>query len=367
MDRKRYVLESPVGPRVRINGREYDYFCGTSYYCLHGDPRVIKAACDAVRQYGLGPATSWDVPPLTEVEFLAAKFFDTPFAHYIPTAYLGVFCLAIALSKEYDIIFVDERSHYSVFDGIRSTGKPIVTFKHLDPDDLGKKLRAHLKGRGVPFVVTDGVFPMTGHMAPLSEYHRLLTQYDRYILCIDDSHGVGVLGEHGRGSCEYHKVSGRGIYFVGTMSKAFGGFGGIIPGDEELMNKLLSNVFVTLGASPVPIPAAAASAAGIKILMQHPELREKLQYNVIYLRKKLKHIGIDVGNSPVPIIAIHSLPSVDMAKVQQALEKKGIMVRYVPPRGYSDAPDAGTLKITVFAQHEAEQLDRLVDAMSEVL
>ncbi|MBC7099659.1 pyridoxal phosphate-dependent aminotransferase family protein, partial [Candidatus Bipolaricaulota bacterium] len=83
------MLESPLGPRVKIGGREYDYFCGTSYYCLHGHPRLIEAACRATKRYGLGPATGWAMPPLQEVERLAASFFNTPFARYIVSGYLG--------------------------------------------------------------------------------------------------------------------------------------------------------------------------------------------------------------------------------------------------------------------------------------
>ena len=356
-----------MGPRVRINGKEYDYFCGTSYYCLHGDPRIIEAACRATQQYGLGPATSWDVPPLREVETLAAAFFGTTHAHYFVTAYLGTFYLLTALQDEFDIIFVDDKSHYSVFDGIKGIGKPVVLFAHLDPEDLARKLQKCLTVRKVPIIVTDGVFPMTGAMAPLQDYQAVLQKYDKYLLCVDDSHGVGVLGANGRGSCELHGLTGENVYFCGTMSKAFGSFGGIIPGDAILMEKISRNVRVTLGASPPPVPAAAAAAAGIKILSKEPELRAMLTHNVAYLRAKLRAIGLPVENSPVPIINLHSLPSVDLAAVQRFLEEQGIMVRYIPPRGYSDAPDSDAIKITIFAQHTTEQLDRLIEALSKAL
>lgn len=367
MNAQNYVLESPIGPRVKLNGKEYDYFCGTSYYCLHGDPRVIQAACEAARRFGLGPATAWDVPPLVEVEELAARFFNTPRARYIVSAYLGMFFLVMALQEEYDKIFVDELSHYSVFDGIQATGKRIVCFRHLDAHDLQEKLHQELGAGEVPLVVTDGVFPMTGAMAPLPEYQEVLARYERYFLCIDDSHGVGVLGAHGRGLCEFYGISGPSVYFTGTMSKAFGGFGGIIPADEMLVEKISRKVKVPLGASPPPVPAAAASAMGIKIVASHPDLREKLQLNVVYIRTKLRAQGIPIPMSPVPIVAIHSIPNVDLALVQRRLEEEGIMVKYVPPRGYSDAPASGALRIAIFAQHTPEQLDRLVKALSENL
>ena len=362
-----YVLQTPVGPRVRLNDKEYDYFCGTSYYCLHGHPQIIQAACEATMKYGLGPATSWNVPPLMEVEEIAAKFFSTPRAKYIVSAYLGIFFLANALIDKYDIIFVDELSHYSVFDGIKSTGKPIITYGHLDPMDLQEKLQKYLKPGQVPMVVTDGVFPMTGAMAPIPEYYNILIEYDKFLLCIDDSHGVGVLGSNGRGICEFYNLSDPRVYFCGTASKAFGGFGGIIPGGNDLMQAIEEKLRVPLGASPPPIPAAAASATGIKLVLEHPEWREQLRDNVFYIRKKLRALGLSIPESPVPIVTIFSIPNVDLAKVQKRLEENGVMVRYIPPRGYSDAPPVESLKITIFAQHSREQLDRLCALLSKIL
>ena len=245
---ERITLESPLGPRVRIGGKEYDYFCGTSYYCLHGHGRLIRAACEATRKYGLGPATGWDMPPLREVEELAAGFFGTPAAKYIVSGYLGNFFLVHALRDEYDVIFVDVVSHYSVFDAVRSVGKPVHSFPHRDPDGLGEALKRHLRPGQVPLTITDGVFPVTGAMAPLRDYAELLSPYGG-ILCVDDSHGVGVLGASGRGSLEHWGVEVERCYLAGTLSKAFGGFGGIIPGDGGLMERIARKVAST-GPSP---------------------------------------------------------------------------------------------------------------------
>jgi len=356
------MLESPLGPRVKIKGREYDYFCGTSYYCLHGHPRLIEAACRATKRYGLGPATGWDMPPLQEVERLAASFFNTPFARYIVSGYLGNFFLLQALKDDYHVIFVDEVSHYSVFDAIGSAGKPAVPFAHLEPGDLERKLKKNLHPGQVPLLITDAVFPVTGAMAPLADYAELISRYGG-ILVVDDSHGVGVLGENGRGSLEHWGVEGGRCYLAGTLSKAFGGFGGIIPGDEGLMERIARNVRIPVGGSPPPIPAAAASAEGIRILSEHPELRERLRRNVAHLRARLRDLGFALDDSPVPIVSLRPWGDLDFKRTQENLKEKGIMVKYVPPRGYSDAPPVGTLRIAVFSEHTLEQLDRLVEAI----
>jgi glycine C-acetyltransferase/8-amino-7-oxononanoate synthase len=366
MTEERIILESPLGPRVRINGREYDYFCGTSYYCLHGDRRLIEAACRATEDFGLGPATGWDMPPLREVEELAASFFGTPRARYIISGYLGNFFLLQALRDDYDVVFADEISHYSIRDALAAVDRPVFTFAHLDPGDLSSQLRRHLRAGQRPLVITDAVFPITGALAPLSDYAEIMAGYDG-LLSVDDSHGVGVLGERGRGSLEHWGLSGPGIFLAGTLSKAFGGFGGLIPGDEELMDKIAANVRVPIGASPPPIPAAAASAEGLRIVSQHPELRERLRANVYRLREGLRGLGFPVEDSPVPIISLRPIDGLDMSTLERHLAAEGIMTKYVPPHGYSDAPEVGTIRIAVFSEHSPEQLDRLVDVIRRAL
>lgn len=133
------------------------------------------------------------------------------------------------------------------------------------------------------------------------------------------------------------------------------------------MEKLPLNLRLFLGASPPPVPAAAASAAGIKILSEQPELRKQLQSNVKYLRTKLRALGLPIPMSPVPIVAIYSIPGLDLEAIQCRLDSEGIMVRYFPAGGYSDVPTSGALKITIFAQHSRTQLDRIVEALGKVI
>ncbi len=115
-----------------VNGREVDYYCGTSYYPLHGHPLVIEAACDAVRKYGLRSATT-STPVIEEVVELSRGFFETDTATYVISGYLGAMIPVPALSQDYDIALVDDRSHYSVFDGVRTSGKKVVLFRHFEP------------------------------------------------------------------------------------------------------------------------------------------------------------------------------------------------------------------------------------------
>ncbi len=360
--------QSPIGSRMIINGREVDYYCGTSYYALHGHPQVIAAASDAMLQFGIAPATSLVMAPYQEVEELAKSFFDAESITYMASGYLGMMVLTQALQDDYDIIFIDNLSHYSILDAVATLGKKIVRFSHLTPDDLEKKLAEHVHPGQVPLVITDGVFPVTGAIAPLPEYAQALVRYDRSLLCVDDSHAVGVIGERGQGTFEYHGViSEVKHYFSGTLSKAFGGFGGIVVGDRSLNEEIKKNVRVPLGASRPPIPAAAASAMGIRLLRDHPQMRHNLWRNVKQVRDGLRNLGFEIADTPIPIVNVKGSFSVDLEHVQEELYRKDIVVAHIPPRGYSDAPDVESLRIAVFSTHREEQIDRLLEAIKEAI
>ena len=357
-------MGSPIGARMIINGREVDYFCGTSYYTLHGHPAVIEAACDATKKYGLGPATNAGVSVFTETVELARRHFEAETVSYVISGYLGAMVLVQALSDDYDIVFVDAASHYSVFDGIRTSGKSIVPFRHLDPDDLASKLARHMKPGQVPLVMSDGVFPVTGKIAPIPAYCEVLQAYQPALLCVDDSHAVGVIGQKGQGTFEHFGLRQEGLYFAGTLSKAFGGIGGIVPGDRELADKIKKNVRISAGASPPPVPAAAAAGMGLRILSEHPEMRRDLWANVRRVRQGLRDAGFDIEESPIPIVNVRGGPSSDLERTRKDLANQDIVVLRVPPNGYSDAPDVESLRIAVFSTHSEEQIRRLIDGIA---
>ena len=356
-----------MGPRMLVNGRQVDYYCGTSYYSLHGDPRVIDAACDATRRYGLGPATVMNTPPLLEVVERASAFFGTQSVTYLVSGYLADMVLVQALSDDYDVVFVDERSHYSVFDGLAVSEKPVVRFRYRDPNDLSVKLADNAKVGQIPLVLSDGVFPTTGEIAPLRDYVEALSPYDDALLCVDDSHAIGVIGEEGKGTFEYLGLRGPNLYLVGTLSKAVGGVGGIVPGSHVLMEKIKRHSQVPIGASPPSSAAAAAAAMGLRILSEHPEMRKQLWSNVARVRRGLRNCGLDVGTSPVPIVSIRSTADLDVKRLQQELYNMDILVACFGSRGYSDAPDVESVRIAVFSTHTESQIDRLVESIGALL
>ena len=238
-------MQSPPAARTLINDRWCDYFSGTGYLGLQGHPALNQAAVDAIQRYGLTTATSrggyGEHPAYQAVEQAAADFFGAERAVYFTSGYLGAAILLQGLRDSYDAIFVDDASHSSIWSGARSTGAPVVAFRHIQPDDLAARLSQQLRPGQRPLVIGDGVFPISGEIAPVPAYVEVLDPYPGAMLCLDDAHAVGVLGAAGRGTVEHWALASAPsvqIHSVHTLSKALGGFGGILAGSAELVEHL---------------------------------------------------------------------------------------------------------------------------------
>ena len=363
-----YVMESAPGPRTRINGRDVDYFCGCGYLNLHSHPEVIQAACEAVKTYGLGSATSrtghGSNPPLLEVEERAARFFGTEAALYFVSGYLGNSIILQGLRHEYDVVFLDDESHYSVSDGVSLSNKRSVTFAHCDPEDLRSRMRENLRPEEVPLIICDGIFPISGEISPLPEYAGILESHERGFLVVDDAHATGILGGRGRGTFEHFGLTGDNLLFSGTLSKAMGAFGGIIPGEEGFIGSLKDNSKIPSASSAPPTPAAAAAARALEILSNEPRLRERLLANVSRAKQGLRGLGFEIQDNPVPIICLHGR-GLDLKGMEQRLFEDDIAVLYVPGGGYSSVPEGGAIRIAIFSSHSEEQIERLVARIAE--
>ncbi len=175
------LMHSPPGAETVIDGRPFLYFVGTGYLGLQGRPEVIRAACEAAQRYGVGSATTragyGTTPPLVEVERLAAELLAAESAFHFPTGYAGNRILTAALADAFDLVLLDELSHYCVVEAAQSTGRPVFRFSHCDPAALRAALDDQLKPAQRPLVMTDGVFAARGDIAPLADYQSVLGDY----------------------------------------------------------------------------------------------------------------------------------------------------------------------------------------------
>ena len=244
-------------------------------------------------------------------------FSDAERAVYFTSGYLGAAILLQGLSDSYDAIFVDDAAHSSIWSGARSTGAPVRPFRHVQPDDLAAQLSQHVRPGDRPLVIGDGVFPISGEIAPVPAYVKVLEPYPGAMLCLDDAHAAGVLGADGRGTIEHWALARAPsvqIHSVHTLSKALGGFGGILAGSAELVEHLARRAAAYGGASPPPLPAAAASAAALGLVRAEPERRTRLRANIARARTGLRALGWPLDDTPVPILCLGRRPGIDLAR-----------------------------------------------------
>ena len=372
------LMEGPPGALTRVDGREYLYFGGTGYLGLAGHAEVIGAACEALRRYGIHTATSrsgYGNSPLTlEVERLAAEFFGAAGAFYFASGYAGNHILIQALADRADIVLTDESAHFCLAEASHLLGRPVESFRHRDPDDLRQKLLRHTGQR--PLVLTDGVFSLSGAVAPIDQYAEILRECGTATLLIDDAHGTGTIGVNGRGSLEHFGLwdaevnadparDGLGVYVCATLSKAIGGFGGVLAGSEALLKRVWQTSHYYEGASAPMSAAAGATAKALEIVRGQPQLRQRLAQNVQRLRGGLRALGLAVDDWPTPIVSLSIGNGANMQRIHDELRRGGIIVPYFAD--YSGAGPAGRLRIAVFATHTEEMLDRLAAELRRIL
>lgn len=412
-----FRLDGPPDATATIDGKTYVYFGGDGYLGLQADPEMLATACEAAMKYGLASATSRRcfVPaPARDVERNAAEFFGVSRAFYALSEATTAEATLRLLDGSFDRVFVDEasasfwrpllekrsldRKERKRNDGAEADVRTPILFRHCDPDDLAKRLRENLPPGARPLVVVDGVFADDGSISPLDRYERAARLYPGAALLVDDSHGVGVLGERGRGTLEHCGLdlsrvnetrweaefdpeafdddsfdeSGRStdvkrdgvrLYMFASLAKAVGGFGCVAPGSELFVEKLGEICEELCGAIPSN-PIAAATARGLRILTTAPDLRIRLRENAARLRSGLRSLGFDVADSPSPIVSLRVGTPQNMRRIQRALANERILVSFLPACGDGRR---GAIRIAVFATHSPEMIDALVEKLRSSL
>jgi len=369
MNNKKEQLKDAIFPKIKWEGEEYDFYLGCDYHGLQNDASVRLAAQKildlfpikmGLSYYGYGINST-----VQNLEKTAAKFFDTETVVTYPSGYLGNLILFRVLKDEYNIIFVDEESHYSMMDALQISGKPFIVFKHRDFKDLKQQMDKYLAPHDKPMIASDGIFPVTGEIAPIPQFLNILDKLGKGIICIDDSHGTGVLGDTGKGTYEYFGLKDSRLYFCGTMSKAIGSHGGIIPCSNEFKQICLKKGIVLKGATMIPNPILAASACAFDLLAKYPQKIKKLHENAIYFKTKLNKIGFHNDLTPTGI-AYLTLPSEeDLKELSEFLKNNKVLTNYSEPKSYTSVPDTGAIKFTITSNHTKEQFDKVIDLLKE--
>ncbi|MEM1642751.1 MAG: aminotransferase class I/II-fold pyridoxal phosphate-dependent enzyme [Desulfurococcaceae archaeon] len=353
-------LMSPAGPRVVVEGREVIMLASNNYLNLANDPRLKRAALEAMEKYGWGPGAVWAIAGyheiLAELEKKIAEFKRTEAGLFFPTGFAANAGTIPALVDQGDVILSDQLNHGSIIDGIRLSRAEKIIYNHCDVGDLEDKLRkVHGKYNKV-LIVTDGVFSMDGDTAPLDQITKLADEFNA-IVYVDDAHGEGVLGE-GRGTPAHYGVEEKVDIHMGTFSKALGSSGGMIGSDYEVIEYIRNRARTWLLSTGPPVPVIAANIKALEIVMS-PEGKERIRRlldNANYFRKELQSMGFNTGKSQTPIIPVIIGDTKKTRELAKALFEEGV---FVVPIVYPMVP-RGTERIRnqVNADHTKEDLNK---------
>ncbi len=360
------TIESPMGPKIKVDGRWVLNFCSNNYLGLANHPALLKAAKKAIDEFGIGPTAVRTIAGTTklhrQLESALAKFKKAEDVITFQSGFNANLATIPALIQEEDIIFSDELNHASIIDGSRLSKATVVRYDHANPDDLQKKIQEN-KGFKKKLIVSDGVFSMDGDIAPLTELLEIAEKFN-CILMVDDAHGEGVLGSHGRGIVDHFNLHGKVDVEVGTLSKAFGVVGGFVAGKKLIVDWLRQRARPYLFSSAMTVPDVAACLEAVKILEEKDDLVLKLWENSKYFKQKLTHFGFDIGKSQTPITPV----MLGDAKLAQEFSKKlydqGIFATAIK---YPTVPvGQSRIRVMISASHSKDNLDAALDAFGKV-
>jgi glycine C-acetyltransferase len=364
------VLDSPQGPLIRIEGRgEILCLCSNDYLGLANHPGVVAAAAEGLERYGAGTASVRFIcgkfSPHVALERELAEFCGTEAALTYVSCWNANAALLDALCDRPAAIFSDRLNHASIIDGMR-LARPAhkAVYEHSDPGDLHRALREAPKVER-RLIVTDGVFSMEGDLAPMQELAEIAAEHDATLI-VDDSHGIGVVGETGRGVLERFGLLGRDdIIVTGTLGKALGGAaGGFVAGGAPLCDVLEQRSRVQLFSNGLPPSVACGARRALAELRGHPELVARLRGNATAMRAAVAATGLDPlpGESAIVPIIVGATP--DAIRASELLLERGV---YVTGFGYPVVPEGtARVRVQVSAALESSQLTRAAEAIGAV-
>ena len=357
------VLASAMGPVVKLaDGKEVINLCSNNYLGLANHPEVLRGAKEALDKFGNGTASVRFICGTftihQELEKTIAEFLSTERATTYVSCWNANEALVPTLLGESDAVISDELNHASIIDGCRLSQGEVRRFRHNDMADLERVLKDTPPEAG-KLIIVDGLFSMEGDIAPLPEIIALARKYDARVM-VDDAHAIGVLGEEGRGTAEHFHVEGEIDLIMGTYSKTLATIGGFIAGPERVINYVKHFARSLIFSAAIAPPLAAAASAALDVILEEPELRERLWKNTRKMLKGFKELGFDTGESCTPVIPIIIGDQWKTFQMCGLLQEYGVFVNPVVPP--ATPPGRELLRTSFMATHTEEQLDRVLEA-----
>ncbi len=360
-------FQGAPGPFCELDGRERLMFASNNYLDLASHPEVVEAAAQGARDWGAAAGGSrlivGNMACHRELEQELAAFCGTEAALVFASGYALNTGLIPALLGPEDLIVVDELVHASIIDGARLSRAEVAVCSHANLGAFEDALRKASGTRRI-LVAVDGLYSMDGDLAPLAALADLCSEY-RAMLLVDDAHGIGTLGERGRGAVELAGVLAQVDFLVGTLGKSLGSFGAFVACSarvrELLINRARSFVF-SCALAPAQVQAARAA---LRLVEREPQRRVQLQANARYLREQLAKHDIDTAPSTTHVIPVVIGGNERTMAVCEGLLSRGIFAQGIRhpsvPRGTE------RLRVTPMCSHTTEQLDRFVSELVALL
>ncbi len=365
--RHRRILQSPQSPEVIVDGQACLAFCSNDYLGLANHPNVIAALKKGADRYGVGGGASHLVNGHSQahhaLEEELAEFTGRPRALLFSTGYMANIGAVNALLDKRDAVFQDRVNHASLLDAGLLSGARFQRFLHNDSDNLTLRLQRTEARRKL--VVCDGVFSMDGDLAELPEICQTAAEHNAWVM-VDDAHGFGCIGKQGRGTVDHFGLGADQVQvLVGTLGKAFGTSGAFVAGSEELIETLVQHARTYIYTTSMSPAIAEATRASLKLLQQEDWRREKLNHLITRFQSGCAQLGLPLMDSPTPIQPLMVGESDRAMAISAALEAKGIFIGAIRPPTVPQGE--ARLRVTLSATHTDEQLDRLLDALSDVM
>ena len=361
-------LTSGQDTEVEIDGRKTVMIGSNNYLGLTGNKDVIAAGVAALEKYGSGCSGSRFLNGTLDIhvqlEKDLAKFLCKPDVVTFGTGFQSNLAIISALCCRNDYIVCDKENHASIYDACRLSYAKMVRYTHGDMEDLARVMESLDLTHGGALIVTDGVFSMSGEIAKLPQIVEIAKRYGARVM-VDDAHGLGVLGKHGRGTAEHFGLEKEVDVYMGTFSKSLASLGGYMAAEKDVCEYVrhTSRPFI-FSASITPASVACASAA-LKILSEQPERVANLREISCYMRKCLKERGVKIIDAETPIIPIYTYDDEKTFRACVLLQQRGVYVNPVVspavPQGMS------MLRTSYTATHTKEQMDFAAEQIALVL
>ncbi|WP_426348108.1 glycine C-acetyltransferase [Alloiococcus sp. CFN-8] len=361
-------LQGANGPIIKIGGRELINLSSNNYLGLATNKRMVDASIEAAKKYGVGAGAVRTINGTLdihdELEKKLAEFKHTEAAIAFQSGFNCNAGAIQAVMNKKDAILSDELNHASIIDGCRLSGAKIIRYAHNNMEDLREKAKAARESGLYEklMVISDGVFSMDGDVVDLPGMVEVSEEFD-LITYIDDAHGSGVMGK-GAGTVKHFGLSHKIDFQIGTLSKAIGVVGGYVAGSKDLIDWLKVRARPFLFSTSLTPATAAACIEAINIMTESTELNEKLWENGDYLKKGLKALGFNIGNSETPITPCIIGDEKLTQQFSRRLNEEGVYAKSIV---FPTVPlGTGRVRNMPTAAHTKEMLDEAIKIYEKI-